>query len=195
MRTIRFLLICISLCTSATYLSAQSIQEVCPGDPPQWCWVEGSPFSDYEWWIEGGEILEQEQNRVLVRWNAPGTFRLRTLEKSALGCIGDTIVAKVLVGAQSDGDCHPTIKPVNIFTPNGDGRNDVFKLEGEYIVIYELSIFNRWGKLVFKTNEPQGAWDGNVNGQAAPSGVYFWVVNYGNQLGKGRDKGFVELMR
>ena len=74
------------------------------------------------------------------------------------------------------------------FTPNGDGINDVFKIEGEAIGLtdFELTIFDRWGHQVFKSNNPNTAWDGkNPNGNAIhTSGVYAFQLRYRNHLGE-----------
>jgi gliding motility-associated-like protein len=65
----------------------------------------------------------------------------------------------------------------NIFTPNGDGKNDFFKLikKGE-VNIKEMRIYNRWGEMVH--NDPNTPWDGNFKGQPQPSGTYLVYVFY-----------------
>ncbi|MCE3278176.1 MAG: hypothetical protein K0S44_367 [Bacteroidetes bacterium] len=84
----------------------------------------------------------------------------------------------------------------NVFTPNGDGKNDVFKpVIAEGIEEYKVTIYDRWGlKMEELTNENIG-WDGKTSaGGIAPDGVYYYVV-----MGKGDDskifefKGFVKL--
>ena len=69
----------------------------------------------------------------------------------------------------------------NIFSPNGDGANDFFKLSGgpEVSNIARLVIFDRWGSLVFEGydldfRDPQSGWDGKFNGALASPGVYIW---------------------
>lgn len=68
----------------------------------------------------------------------------------------------------------------NIFTPNGDGINDGFTLfTNGFIIVEELSIYDRWGKLLFETrnippNEPTAGWDGQAKGQMLPNGVYLY---------------------
>lgn len=65
----------------------------------------------------------------------------------------------------------------NIFTPNDDGYNDVFKLQTDGLKVIQMSIFNRWGQLVFETNEVNKGWDGlNLNGSSAPDGTYFYAA-------------------
>ncbi len=64
----------------------------------------------------------------------------------------------------------------NAFTPDGDGRNDLFRLYGNDIdpLHFELAVFNRWGEQVFLTTNPQEGWDGTFSGQKAEPGVYVW---------------------
>ena len=50
----------------------------------------------------------------------------------------------------------------NSFTPNGDGLNDVFRIEGRGFAEYELTIFNRWGNVIFHTTDPEEVWLGEA---------------------------------
>ena len=73
----------------------------------------------------------------------------------------------------------PTLYFPNAFSPNGDGRNDVFNAIGLYAESFQLSIYNRWGILAFSTFSPNEGWDGKIKGMDAPEGVYVFkaVVN------------------
>lgn len=65
----------------------------------------------------------------------------------------------------------------NVFTPNGDGINDVLTLNYFGDGVYEILIFDRWGRQVFATKDKQVFWDGRVNGgEPAPEGVYYMAV-------------------
>jgi gliding motility-associated-like protein len=67
----------------------------------------------------------------------------------------------------------------NAFTPNNDNLNDRFG--GKYncqVEAYELIIVNRWGEMVFKSNDPNTKWDGLIKGREAEMGVYFYIVQY-----------------
>lgn len=68
----------------------------------------------------------------------------------------------------------------NVFTPNGDGKHDLFR-PGDYRFVekVELKIYNRWGQLVFETENPDINWDGRYmgNGQKVPDGVYHYVCD------------------
>jgi gliding motility-associated-like protein len=62
------------------------------------------------------------------------------------------------------------------FTPNGDSNNDVFRFEEKNITNFDLKIFNRWGEIVFSTNDINNGWDGNVNGHAQNIDTYIYLV-------------------
>ncbi len=65
------------------------------------------------------------------------------------------------------------------FSPNNDGVNDEFRpLTGCEIVAYDLTIFDRWGNLLFETTDPDLGWDGVLNGQLLPTAVYLWSLEY-----------------
>jgi len=83
------------------------------------------------------------------------------------------------------------------FTPNNDGRNDVFRvLTRGSVKLGRFSVFDRWGELVFTTtNESQG-WDGTFRGSALPAGTYVWEVSASNACsGQMFQKGTVLLIR
>ncbi|MDB4534245.1 gliding motility-associated C-terminal domain-containing protein [Vicingaceae bacterium] len=64
------------------------------------------------------------------------------------------------------------------FTPNGDGLNDEFRAYGEGIDLanYSMSIFNRWGELMFQTDNISNGWDGTYKGKIVESGTYVWKI-------------------
>lgn len=65
----------------------------------------------------------------------------------------------------------------NAFTPNGDGKNDVFKLinvKGAQLI--EFKIFNRWGTVMFNTVDAEEGWDGRYRNQEQPIGVYGYGI-------------------
>jgi gliding motility-associated-like protein len=84
----------------------------------------------------------------------------------------------------------------NIFSPNGDGKNDQLFIYGNYILTVEMQIFNQWGQhLITITNKNQG-WDGKYNGIAQPVGVYLYVLKAELTTGKKiKIKSSITLMR
>lgn len=81
----------------------------------------------------------------------------------------------------------------NVFTPNNDGVNDTFKIEGISDDI-SLTILNRWGEKVFQTNNANMEfWNGKLNGKDCSDGVYFYILNGGNYSFE--KTGFIHLVR
>tara|TARA_Y100000593_G_C4322928_1_gene344898 strand:- start:9622 stop:12618 length:2997 start_codon:yes stop_codon:yes gene_type:complete len=68
----------------------------------------------------------------------------------------------------------PYIYIPNAFTPNGDGKNDVLYLRGEYIEEMDLKIFDRWGELVFETDKQGIGWDGTFKGELVEPAVFVY---------------------
>ncbi|MFA9371204.1 MAG: gliding motility-associated C-terminal domain-containing protein [Labilibaculum antarcticum] len=64
----------------------------------------------------------------------------------------------------------------NVFTPNGDGRNDVFRVKSQSLKSFSATIINRWGRVVYSWNNPDEGWNGKVNGKWATPGTYFYVI-------------------
>ncbi|MBX5438001.1 MAG: gliding motility-associated C-terminal domain-containing protein [Thermoflavifilum sp.] len=93
--------------------------------------------------------------------------------------------------------CAPELLMPNAFTPNGDGKNDVFRPKQTFALrAFEMSIFNRWGEEIFYTEDPLTGWDGSCKGHPCPMGTYVWVVHYQKQNGtRLEEKGTVLLIR
>lgn len=84
----------------------------------------------------------------------------------------------------------------NAFTPNGDGKNDCFGIKrwGD-AKVEEFAVFNRWGQLVFRTNNPGICWDGMFNGKPAPAGAYAYLIKSRTICGIVNKRGMVMLIR
>ena len=84
----------------------------------------------------------------------------------------------------------------NAFTPNGDGMNDTFGVSGAAMGDFSLKIYNRWGEKVFESSNPNQRWNGLVNEEDAPSGVYVYkVMAKGVEGGRLQQKGNITLVR
>ena len=93
------------------------------------------------------------------------------------GCLLDTAIVKVkMIGTLA-------VTFPNTFTPNNDGINDVFIGKGDASQ-FRMSIYNRYGALVFTSGDINKGWDGSYNGQPLATGTYYWMATYtddGNQ--------------
>lgn len=70
----------------------------------------------------------------------------------------------------------PNLFVPNVFTPNGDGKNDVLKIYGNQLATVEFIIFDQWGRKVFETRDPNQTWNGSTGGKAQPVGVYIYSL-------------------
>lgn len=122
-----------------------------------------------------------------IEVNTPGTYVVEIFED----CAEQTETFVV----QERDDCDKLYIP-NAFTPNDDGKNDVFQVFGDNFSDFNLVLVNRWGQKVFETTTPSGTWNGTTNGVAQPGGVYNGVVRYKNRKGFFREQYFkVTLIR
>lgn len=114
------------------------------------------------WWSDGGAGP--------VRKFPAGTWSL-TVSDSA-GCITTDTVAFVEV------DCACTVWVPNTITPNGDGINDVFQpIQRCALRHYSLSIFDRWGRLAWRSDDPEELWDGAAAQEDAVDAFYTWQLD------------------
>jgi len=89
--------------------------------------------------------------------------------KSANGC--DSIITTNL----TVNECPLMIWFPSAFTPNDDGLNDVFKPVSKNITNYNLQIYDRWGMMIFETNDVNAGWNGIMKGKMADPGVYSFI--------------------
>jgi gliding motility-associated-like protein len=101
---------------------------------------------------------------------------------SVAGCYAVTAIDSV--GNESEKilicvDNCPEYQLPNVFTPNGDGFNDTFRpFPYRYIESIKINIFNRWGQLMYESNNPEIGWDGRApDGTNCPDGVYFYICD------------------
>ena len=88
----------------------------------------------------------------------------------------------------------------NAFTPDENGVNESFGpifTDGFDFSTYELIIYNRWGKVVFRTNDVNEEWDGTAKGLPQPTGVYVWelMITYESTAFRDKRTGFINLLR
>ena len=122
-----------------------------------------------------------------------GVFFVTLTQRNEQGCF-DQEIKEVFVA--------PVVNLVfpNAFTPDGDDKNDFFRSQGLFSLLrdYELLIFDRYGKIVFKSENPEEGWNGRLNntGQLLPLGVYSYLSTYEvPRFGDIEKRGIVTLVR
>lgn len=108
----------------------------------------------------------------------PGVYNVQLIVTNSDGCT-DTITIRVEVELTS------AFTIPNVFTPNNDGKNDLFSFTEEGILEVKAEIYNRWGEKIYDWNKTGHGWNGiTSNGKEAPEGTYFIIVNATGQDGK-----------
>lgn len=112
-----------------------------------------------------------------------------------------TVIAKTPNGCDVASEIEFNVRPVewdvpNVFTPNGDGKNDVFKivLKGKNITIKQFSVYNRWGQKIYDKADNSG-WNGDVNSKPAPTDTYVYWIVLQTPTGEQVLKGDISLIR
>lgn len=85
----------------------------------------------------------------------------------------------------------------NVFTPNGDGKNDEFRVAYRSLASFHCWVYSNWGKLVYEWSDPSKGWDGRINGRKnAPAGTYFYIIKAeGTDGEKWNVKGDINIIR
>ncbi len=121
------------------------------------------PFLNYLW--------SDQSSGPQLTVTQPGLYSLNVTDSNQ--CVGhDSILI-------TQKQCIEGLFVPNAFTPNGDGRNDVFRayLSGN-ITGFRFTIYNRWGSKVFETKTAGQGWDGTFNGTPAATGAFIWYCRY-----------------
>ncbi len=94
---------------------------------------------------------------------------------------------------------NPTKAKSKFLTPNGDGLNDTFRVVFQYEVDFEMKVFDRWGRVLFVSNDYESGWDGRYKGKSCPNDVYFYSVQFLSKQKNPPEKktliGYITLMR
>jgi gliding motility-associated-like protein len=181
---------------------------------------ENADANQYEWFFfrDLDEIKREAENSQqpidsimliaydespVYTYNNTGTYMVKLVAKkvSEFQTCVDTFYMEDYIHVDSSFIAAP-----NVFTPNGDGTNDLFVVKFWSMKNIKISIFNRWGKKVhywdksdiqgFENTWEEAVWDGKMGGRYASPGVYYYVVEGTGRDGKKRRAhGFFHLFR
>ena len=106
------------------------------------------------------------------RFLLPGTYTVKVTLLDSAGCTYERQLGPYTV-------LEPELDIPNIFTPNGDGRNDFFRPNYEGVEKFTYSVFDRWGNTMYKGDELSTGWNGaDRNGRPAAEGAYLYVLKF-----------------
>ncbi len=138
-------------------------REICPGDDTR-ITPTFLPLSIV--WSTGEEVPQIDASEEGEYWY---------MATDPEGCPAvDTVLVTLATVAEGD----PFVP--NVFTPNGDGMNEVFKVSNIDPAGYRMDIYNRWGMKVFSTSNSEQGWNGKLDnvGDTVPDGTYYVLINY-----------------
>lgn len=162
-------------------------------DPELWLLDRSTGAETYEWRFEHVDSTSSLSELQMEFPNEDsGSYEVTQWVVNEYGCADSITKLAIIEGV------HQLYVP-NAFTPDGDGQNDVFRPQGEGISQdkYLLRIYNRWGELLFETDDPHEGWDGTKGGEELPHGVYVWELQVKDAYtGEERERqGHVTLLR
>lgn len=132
---------------------------ICPDEPTFSLRLQGGFFSKYDWQDKSSlpyfDVDDEAiySVRVWDEWGCSGTDSITLTRK-----------------------CPTKVYAPTAFSPNKDGFNDVFLLYGKDIIAFDLTIADRWGNIVFKSNDIEMGWNGQFRGIDSDPGVYVWMA-------------------
>ncbi len=141
-------------------------------------------------WSYSETALTDNSTDVIHTYTASGSFSVSLVSYNSNGC-SDTSRYHFFIN-DSSGVTLP-----NVFTPNSDGINDIFKPIAKGMSNIKVDIYTRWGTFVYGWDLPNGFWDGHTtSGEPCISGTYFYVVEATGFDGKSyKLKSFLTLLR
>lgn len=139
--------------------SVIQFESLATGDITEWLWDFGDNHTDHS-------------INPLHHYELPGEYEVQLSVISSEGCI-DSIQQTISISNEIN------FYIPNVFSPNGDGLNDEFQIfPFGKLATFQITIFDRWGGMVFQSNNPNEYWDGTIRGRKAPEGIYVYAIEY-----------------
>lgn len=138
--------------------------------------ASASDIAQWKWDFEDGDFSDQQSPKYI--YQNEGTYHPTVTATNSYGC-QSSVSVKVFVR-------HVLFIP-NVFTPNGDGKNDSFLIEYNGDQNFSLLIYNRWGTEVYHSTGRRNQWSGGLE----EAGVFYYLVTFDKE----KYKGWVQLIR
>jgi gliding motility-associated-like protein len=125
-------------------------------------------ITSWSWYFTNSEVYKSDQNPFYVFTTiGSDTVYLTVTNVTCTDIVDDPLVVII---------SESLLEAPNAFTPNGDGINDEFRVVYRSIKEFRMIIFNRWGRKVYVSTDPEKGWDGSIGNGQAPPGVYFFTI-------------------
>jgi len=137
----------------------------------------GENLTSWNWFFIDNNGFRSELKNMAYVFDKPGIYPVSLIATNKWGC-RDTIVKPVVI------DEDFTLFVPSAFTPNQDGKNELFQPKGYGISTYHLQIFDRWGERIFSSKDFLKGWDGTFKGSACKIDTYIWKIDAVSLRGK-----------
>jgi gliding motility-associated-like protein len=149
-------------------------EDNCPNEPVKFTSLaQGQLITGHSWTFgDGGTATDASPTHIYLQPYNTTAYIVRYTVTDSIGCQN---TAQKTVKVYSS--CFIAVP--NAFTPNNDGKNDLLHplnaIKAEQL---DFRVFNRWGQLVFQTNDWKRGWDGTMQGHLQGTGVYAWYLTF-----------------
>jgi gliding motility-associated-like protein len=150
-----------------------SYADVCPNEPTKFTSTAQGHIVSYSWQFGDGITSSQSSPaHIYAGPNATTPFKVSFTVVDSFGCES---TAEKIVRVYSS--CYLAVP--NAFTPNADGKNDfLYPLNAVKADNLSFKVYDRWGQLIFETNNWKHGWDGSFKGTPQPAGIYVWFLSF-----------------
>ena len=135
----------------------------CPDTLSEYPLNAGTGSTYKYFWIPTNDTVSQ------IYVSAPGEYIVTITTKHNCTASSKTIVQEV---------CPPRLYISSAFSPNSDGSNDIYDVYSAHVGAFHMLIFNRWGEVIFESQDKNHFWNGVYREDPMPIGVYPWVITY-----------------
>jgi gliding motility-associated-like protein len=161
-------------------------ERICTGDSIQISALpQGERVEDWQITWKAGKNLYQDIVAPAIWVSKLGIYPVELRKAKRIYQVNLTVIGE---------ECLSNFVLPNVFTPNGDGINDTFTIQGILPDKWQMQIFNRWGKQVFYSEGYQNNWTGNdQSGKEAQTGLYYYTLK--DKASERQYKGFVQVLK
>lgn len=160
---------------------------------PTFHFVNKTPGNHNYFWYKGNSLFSTSTNPTYQE-SSEGTYCYKLVAESLYGCKDSVTQCGRIISDEQ------VLFP-NAFTPNGDGLNDDFNptfinIDRDAMTDYSFKVVNRYGQMVYETNNPYFGWDGSFKGNKCDIGTYYYLCSFKTKQNKPYErKGDVTLLR
>jgi gliding motility-associated-like protein len=137
--------------------------------------TEGVTFNQWTVFRENQFLFTRSEAEHRFVFSDFGHYKIVLVSSNATCSYSDSLIVQIN---------ESLLQIPNVFTPNGDGIHDEFRVAFRSLKTFQMQVYNRWGNKVYESTNPQKGWDGYIGNKKAVSGAYFYVIKAEGTDGK-----------